>query len=266
MGIFRLAIATLLLLSISPVWSNDIDSSDASTKGLAIAKEQVKRDSGWVDSTAELIMTLKNRNGDESTRNISVKVMEGASDGDKSLLVFNTPLNVKGTSFLTYSHINSPDDQWIFLPALKRVKRISSRNKTGPFMGSEFSYEDLTAFEHEKYTYLYLRDETLNEKPCYVIEQYPVDKYSGYTKRIVWIDQAEFRPYRIEFYDRKNSLLKTLDVSGYEKYIDEFWRPTRSTMSNHQTGKSTELSWRDYAFKVGLDSNDFKKNSLKRQR
>ena len=122
-------------------------------RGLEIAVEADKRDTGFGDFTAEMVMELRNKQGDVSTRNIRLKTLEVKDDGDKSLSIFDQPADVKGTAFLTFSHAIEPDEQWLYLPALKRVKRINSKNKSGPFMGSEFSYEDIASQEIEKYTY-----------------------------------------------------------------------------------------------------------------
>ncbi|MCH9021264.1 MAG: outer membrane lipoprotein-sorting protein [Planctomycetes bacterium] len=159
-----------------------------------------------------------------------------------------------------------PDDQWLYLPALKRVKRISSNNKSGPFMGSEFAFEDLSSQEVEKYTYKYLRDENLNGMDSFILERYPVDKKSGYTRQVVWFDKAEYRPLKIVYYDRKNALLKTLEYDDYRQYIDKIWRAHSMSMVNHQTGKSTLLTWKDYKFRNGYTDRDFNKNSLKNAR
>ncbi|TVO75205.1 outer membrane lipoprotein-sorting protein [Sedimenticola selenatireducens] len=238
----------------------------AEEKGHAIAAESIARDTGWGDMKADMQMILRNKQGEESLREIRIQSLEQANDGDKSLTIFDKPLDVKGTAFLSFSHATEADDQWLYLPALKRVKRISSRNKSGPFMGSEFAYEDLSSFEIEKYTYKYIKDDTINEQTCFVVEQFPVDKNSGYTRRVVWIDQAEYRVQRAEFYDRKDSLLKTLSYSGYNQYLGKYWRPDKMDMLNHQTGKSTELLWKNYSFGNGLNDADFNKNSLKRAR
>ena len=236
----------------------------AEEKGLAIAVEADKRDEGFGDSTANMTMELRNKQGDSSTRYIRIKTLEVIGDGDKSMSIFDEPADVKGTAFLTFSHAIKPDEQWLYLPALKRVKRINSKNKSGPFMGSEFAYEDIASQEVEKYTYKYLRDETLNGIDCYVIERYPAYEHSGYTRQVVWINKAEYRPEKVVFYDRKNSLLKTLTYDGYQQYLDKFWRADQMYMENHQTGKSTTLTWSDYQFRTGLEDRDFNKNSLKR--
>ncbi len=260
----KIAVAAMLLSA--PLYSQSSLAMSVEDRGLEISIEAKKRDIGWGDSATEMTMTLRNKEGQEGIREIRLKSLEQANDGDKSLTVFDKPRDVKGTAFLSFSHIETADDQWLFLPALKRVKRISSRNKSGPFMGSEFAFEDLTSFEVEKYTYKYLRDETIDGIDCYVVEQYPTDKFSGYKRRIVWLDKAHYRAQKLDFYDRKNSLLKTLRFEDYNQYLGKFWRAHRSTMSNHQTGKTTILSYDGYQFGVGLNDNDFNKNSLKRAR
>lgn len=234
-------------------------------KGLEIAIEGDKRDQGFDDSTVSLKMVLIDSKGTESPRELRIKGLEGkGEEGDKSLMIFDTPIDQKGVAMLTYTHKTKADDQWLYLPALKRVKKISSKNKSGPFVGSEFAFEDISAQEVEKYQYKYLRDETYDGKDCFVLERYPTDRYSGYTKQVAWIDKEGYRPLKIDFYDRKDSLLKTLENKGYKKYIDKYWRPSISFMQNHQTGKATRLEYKDYEFKVGLDDKEFTKNSLKR--
>jgi len=242
-------------------------SETAEEKGLSIAKQADIRDEGFGDYTSEMTMMLKNKHGQTSERKIRLKTLEVENDGDKSLSIFDTPRDVKGTAFLTFTHKVGDDDQWLYLPALKRVKRISSRNKSGSFMGSEFAYEDIASQEIEKYTYKWVRDEKYKEQDCFVIELYPVDKRnSGYTKQVSWIDKAEYRVQKVEYFDRKKSHLKTLTVDGYKQYLDKYWRPDEMFMVNHQNGKSTKLLFSKYTFQTGLKANDFNKNSLKRAR
>lgn len=235
-------------------------------KGLAIANEADRRDTGWIDQKANMKMVLKNKQGDEHTREMRIATLEVQGDGDKSLLSFDNPRDIKGTAFLSHTHSLTPDDQWLYLPALKRVKRISSSNKSGPFVGSEYAYEDLSSQEVEKYKYKWLRDETVDGKNNFVIERYPQYKHSGYTRQIVWLDKEIYQPNKLEFYDRKNALLKTLRFLDYKQYLDRYWRADSMEMTNHQTGKSTTLIWTDYKFKNGLTDRDFDKNTLKRSR
>jgi outer membrane lipoprotein-sorting protein len=235
-------------------------------KGLAIAVEANNRDSGFVDYTNDVQMILRNKQGQESIRLIRSKTLEVDGDGDKSLTIFDEPNDVKGTALLSFTHKEGPDDQWLYLPALKRVKRIASDNKSGPFMGSEFAYEDITSQEVEKYTYKYLRDDTLDGMEVFVFERYPVDKKSGYTRQIIWLDKEHYKERKIEFFDRKDTLLKTLLLTDYHQYLDRFWRAHQMDMENHQTGKSTRLIQSNYKYNTGLNERDFDQNALKRAR
>ncbi|MFQ5650350.1 MAG: outer membrane lipoprotein-sorting protein [bacterium] len=253
--ILLIGVAAALLLASAP-----------DQRGLEIAREADNRDTGFRDLTADLVMILRNRHGEESVRDMRTKTLEVQSDGDKTLIVFDRPRDVKGTALLSFTHKAGPDDQWLYLPALKRVKRIASNNKSGPFMGSEFAYEDISSQEVEKYTYKYLRDEPYDDQECFVIERYPVDKKSGYTRQVVWIDKAEYRTRKVDYYDRKNDLLKTLTFHGYKQYLEQYWRADEMFMVNHQTGKSTRLIWKNTSFRNGLKERDFDKNSLKRVR
>lgn len=253
----------LLSVLLAPI---TVLAQSAEERGLEIAKEADRRGEGFDDFRADMQMILRNRQGDESRREIRVLGLEVKNDGDKGLSIFDEPADVKGTAMLTYSHKTEPDDQWLYLPALKRVKRIASRNKSGPYMGSEFAYEDLGSQEIEKYTYKYIRDENYDGMDCFVIERDPVDKYSGYKRQLVWIDKQEYRPMKIEFYDRKNALLKTLTNMGYKKYLENHWRPDVMFMENHQTGKTTRIVWSNYRFRTGLSDDDFQVNDLKRAR
>ena len=262
----KILLSAISVLSLTLVSNISFALSAEEQKGLDISMEAKKRDLGWQDSTADMQMLLRNKQGQESIREIKMKSLEVANDGDKSLTIFNKPRDVKGTAFLSFSHPVDADDQWLFLPALKRVKRISSRNKSGPFMGSEFAFEDLSSFEVEKYTYKYLGVEEVRGLTNFKVEQYPVDENSGYTRRIVWLDTLEYRINKIDFYDRKDSLLKTLTFSSYKQYLAKHWRADKQEMINHQNGKSTELKWSNYNFKTGLTDSDFNRNSLKRAR
>lgn len=252
-----------LLITLLPL---SVTAETPEEKGLAIVQEADRRDTGWVDARAELQMILRNKQGGESQRSLRIDNLEVQGDGDKSLSVFDAPRDIKGTAFLSYTHALKPDDQWLYLPALKRVKRIASANKSGPFVGSEFAYEDLTSQEVEKYTYKYLRDEKYGDYDTFVIEAYPAYENSGYTRQVVWIDKTMYQPVKIDYYDRKNSLLKTLEASDFNQYLDQYWRAGKMNMQNHQTGKSTELTWSNYEFRVGLEDRHFDQNTLKRTR
>lgn len=260
----------ILITLLSLVWLNSLalwaTAETAQEKGLRIATEADRQDIGWKSASASLLMVLINPNGQQTTREMRMRYLEGEQEGDKSLSIFDSPKDVQGTSFLSFSHALESDEQWLYLPALKRVKRIASANKSGPFMGSEFAFEDLSSNEIEKYTYEYLRDETIDNHDCYVVRNVPEYAHSGYSHRDVWIDKQHYRVIRIDYVDRKGQLLKTLNQYGHRQYLDKYWRADKFLMVNHQTGKSTELHWRDYQFDLGLTDADFNRNTLMRAR
>lgn len=252
-----------LLLATPPALSQD-----AAQKGFDIAAKSDRSDRGFGDSTVTLSMVLKNAAGAESTRSMAMTTLElpDESIGDRSLVRFDSPADIEGTSLLSHAQIIDADDQWLFLPALKRVKRISSRNKSGPFVGSEFAFEDITGQELEKYDHVWIREEACGGLTCDVVERKPRYENSGYTRQLVWIDQPDAQFRKIEFYDRKNDLLKTQTFEDYKLYDGKFWRAGQFRMENHQTGKSTILSFEEYTFSTGLSDRDFVKGVLKRQR
>lgn len=250
------------LLCLTELVAADVWAESAEDRGLAIAREADRRDTGFGDSSASLKMLLNLSDTESVTRVMRQLTLEVPDDGDKIIMVFDEPRDLDGTAILTFTHKTGPDDQWLYLPALRRVKRISSADKSGPFMGSEFAYEDLTSEEVEKYTYKYLRDEVQDNTPCYVVERFPVDENSGYTRQLTWIDQDEFRMRRIDYYDRKGELLKTMELNGYEQYLDRYWRPRLMVMNNHQNGRSTTLEFENYQFNTGLKDKDFNRNAL----
>lgn len=258
-----LAVALLALAVIGAAWAETPEE-----KGRAIAEELDRRDAGFGDSIAELRMVLSNAQGETSTRDLTIETLEMPEPevGDKVLATFHRPRDIAGTALLTFTKILEPDDQWLFLPALKRVKRISSANKSGPFVGSEFAYEDMLSQEVDKYDYRWLRDEPCGNMTCFVVERYPRYENSGYTRQVTWIDQQEYRVQRIDFYDRRDAPLKTLTFASYQQYLDQYWRAGEWFMENHQTGKSTRLSFDDWEFRTGLSENDLDPNRLKRLR
>lgn len=233
-------------------------------KGFEIAARSDRSDRGFGDSRSEITMVLRNAAGAESKRVMRQLVLEvpDESVGDKNLIVFESPADIDGTALLSHAKILEPDDQWLFLPALKRVKRISSANKSGPFVGSEFAFEDFTAQELGKFSYLWLREEPCGALTCDVVQRTPLYENSGYTKQISWIDQTAHQVRKLEFYDRGDTLMKTLSFEDYKEYGGGVWRSHTLRMVNHKNGKSTDLMFGPFEFKTGLNDGDFVKGRL----
>ena len=240
-----------------------LSSSLFAISNLEVAKKADKIIEGFQSSIAQTKMILINATGQKSIRDLYMLTLEGEK-GDKTLSTFLNPADIKGTKTLTHQHLNKDDDQWLYLPALKRIKRIASRNKSGSFMGSEFSYEDIGNQNYQKFIFSNdAKEVILDGQECYESTRIPKNKNSGYTKQITWIDKKEFLIRKIDYYDRKKELLKTATFSKYKK-INTIWRVGQIEMKNFQNDKSTILMWEKEKLHAGLKDKDFNKRVLKK--
>jgi hypothetical protein len=260
--------STALLLAFAVMLADRADAATPDEKGFEIAARSDRTDVGFAGSEVELQMVLRNAAGQQATRSLRISTLEKPDEsvGDKSLVFFNTPRDIQGTALLSHAKILDPDDQWLYLPALKRVKRISSSNKSGPFVGSEFAFEDFTAIELNKFEYTFIGVEECDDLQCDVLERLPRYENSGYTKQIAWVDQTDFQIRKVEFYDRRGDLLKVLELKDYRLYENGVWRAHLLSMSNVQTNKNTDLVYEDFKFGSGLTEDDFVKGRLSRLR
>jgi hypothetical protein len=258
-----------LLFTTIIIFTSSILAQTNEEKGLSIVEKSIDLDKGFIDVSSEGVMVLKDKSGNESVREFKNLTFEEPDDnlGNKGIIVFTTPRDIRGTALLTHDNIEpKDDDQWLYLPALKRTKRISSSNRTGKFVSSEFSYEDLTTDEPKDYFFVWIEDTlcpTDEALTCHVIEAKPKNKKSGYSKRLVFIDNEHFRYQKISFFNRRGDLEKELFFLGYQQYLDKFWRADILDMVNVQTGKSTSLQWSNYKFQQGLKLSDFEPEKLK---
>lgn len=239
--------------------------NEPENEGWVIMKKLTDQDNGFGDFQADVTMVIRNKNGKKFDRHMAVRSLEYNNSGEKRLFVFDQPRTIRGTALLSHT-LKGNDLQWIYLPAFKRVKRISSNNKSSPFVASEFSYEDLTSVELEKYQYQYIKDEIVNGKLCYVVRMTPLFENSGYQYQLAYIDKVDYIFRQMDYYDSKGSLLKTLQLKEYKKYQDRFWRALSLVMRNHQNGRSTTMTWSDIAYNNGFSESDFSTNALKRSR
>lgn len=260
------AIALATTVAIAQT-AEELTSDDPKVRGYAIAQRSDGTDAGFNASTVALTMTLADPRGRTTVRELQIDTLEkeGDGNGDWSVTRFFSPPDVEGTALLSQARILDSDNQWLFLPALRRVKRISSSNKSGPFVGSEFAFEDLTANELGKYEYIYLGTETLDDgAEVDKLQCNPLYDRSGYTKLHCYFDTVTHQARRLEFFDRGGNLLKTLDLLDYRQYPQGYYRSHRQVMKNHLTGKSTTLTFGAFDFSVGLDRRDFEPSALDR--
>jgi len=227
----------------------------------SVAKKAFEAVSGYGSSVTNARMILKNANGIENKRKLIMKRYE-KSTGDKSFLEFLYPLDIKGTKLLSFEHIGKDDSQWLYLPELKRIKRISSRNKSGSFMASEFSYEDISTQNYLNYTYKGdAKKVKKNGKEYFQIERFPKDVNSGYSRQIALIDSKTYLIKFGDYYDKQNRLLKKVSFLKYRK-IKNIYRVQTIEIVNVQNGKSTILTLDDEKIQVGLSEQDFSKKVL----
>lgn len=217
---------------------------DAAVYGRQIADYADLYDTGWKDSYAASTMTLYAANGDSVKRKSVQMILEG-SDGDKSIVRFLTPAEIKGVAALTHEKPDANDDNWLYLPATKRVRRISGANKTASFQGTEFTYEDLSNRIVRKYDWRFVREGELEvdgvTQKTLEVEARPRYGNTGYSKLVIHYNAANWRQERVEFFDKAGRLLKVLSGSKWKLRHGRFWRPNVLEMKNVQTKKRTVL-------------------------
>ncbi|NOX88359.1 MAG: outer membrane lipoprotein-sorting protein [Calditrichaeota bacterium] len=223
------------------------------------------------DEQSELTMELINRKGKKRVRKVR-QITKTKQDGnEKSLIRFLAPADVRGTGLLTVEQSDRDDDQWLYLPALKKVRRISASDQSDNFMGTDFAFEDLRSEELDKYHYTLLGKEIVDSNECYVIEAAPSDpqekKDSGYSKRILWIRADNFVTVRIKFFDKKEELLKIFKSSDIREIGNSAkWRAHRIEMENLKTGHKTVLYFNNYIINKGVEDRYFTQRYLERGR
>jgi outer membrane lipoprotein-sorting protein len=245
------------LLSVSQVQARADEK-----KGMEIGTKIDKAWAGYKSEENDIELELISGNGQSVTRKMHGKGREIASGDEQSIMTIIWPADLKGTRLLTWNHRGKDDDQWLYLPSIERVKRISASGRSGSFMGSEFAFEDLVnAWWVEKFKYDYLRDQKVGSRDTWVVERTPRDKDSGYSKEIAWIDKEYLSALRIDFYDRKGKLLKTADFKQFKKYGNK-WRPDRVEMTNRQTGKKSNVIWTSRAMGKSFSDQDFSPDAM----
>jgi len=227
-----------------------------------IARKSYEKISGYESSISKTTMLLRNAEGDENLRKLEMRKLEG-ENGDKSLLVFLYPNDLKDTKLLSYEVIGGDDKQWLYLPAIKRVKRISSRNKSGSFMASEFSYEDISSQNYKNYSYSgEVTKVVIDGIKYFQLTRVPKDKNSGYSKQIVYIDTKEYLARFGEYFDKQGRLLKKIFFSNYV-LLEGVYRVHKIVIKNVQNKKESLLTWDEDKINAGLSKKDFSKRVLR---
>jgi outer membrane lipoprotein-sorting protein len=213
------------------------------------------------DTQGELTMTLINNRGEQRVRNLS-QFIKNDDKVEKKIMFFLSPADVRNTSFMNWSYTDGrADDQWIYLPALRRVRRISSDSKGDYFMGSDFTYDDLGDRHPNLDTHKILREETIDGKACYVVESVPKDANYMYSKTITWVMKDNFLGLKREFYDDRGRLLKTLSLKNYDR-ISGFWTILEVEMHNVQRNHRTNMKFTNVKKNQGIPDSKFTERSM----
>ncbi|MGM0432819.1 MAG: outer membrane lipoprotein-sorting protein [Spirochaetota bacterium] len=234
----------------------------ADMSGLDVMEKVYNRPSGD-QMSAELSMLLTNSRG--STRERTIAQFRMDTDGiEKKIMFFTAPADVRDTSFLNWSYEEGrPDDQWIYLPALRRVKRISSSSSGDSFMGSDFTYDDMGERHPSEDRHSIVGRETIDEWDCYIVESVPKGSDEPYSKTRSWVVDGEWFGLKKEYYDDNGEVYKQLTIDEYEK-IDGIWVITDMTMENLEKESSTRIRMNDVEFDAGLRESFFTERQMRK--
>ena len=226
----------------------------------------------YADSTSETTMTLTNKSGQQRVRKTfgTTKLDTNGLD-NKRMTRFLEPTDVKGTVSLLVEHSDKDDDIWIYLPSVKKVRRLISSNKKDSFVGTDFSYGDVIGHKVKEWNHTIVKEEDVDGKPCYVIESTPKDATvktnTGYSKRIGWIQKDNFVTVKAVSYDEAGELLKEAKYSHWKEVdtVKHKWQAGILEAKNLQTGHSTVITIDQFKVNNGVKDDFFTTRYMEQQ-
>ncbi len=214
------------------------------------------------DSKADMLMILVNNKGEKRERNLSAFVKRYGNNKSKSIVFFKTPSDVKGTSFLVWTDEKKQDKQWLYLPALQRVRQISASGKGESFMGTELTYFDMGSQDIDEYSYTLIKEENHKGEMCYLIEAIP-KKVEFYSKINIWIRKGNFVPAKADFFDPKGQYQKQ-GLFENVKTIKGILTPTHIEVHNMLNGRATIIDLSNIIYDSGLKDDIFTERYMTR--
>lgn len=216
------------------------------------------------DFKARVIMKLISQGGQERVRELTMlRKNYGPSGGDqKYFMYFFLPADVKDMTFMVYKYPAKDDDRWLFVPAINMVRRIAAQDKSSSFVGSDFTYEDVSGRDIEDDNHTVVKEEKLDTRDCYVIKSVPKAQEVEYTYKLSWIDKDSFLPLKEEYYDRKGELYKVFTADEI-KDVKGFPTITKRTMKNLSSGHRTEVAYVKADYNIGIEDSLFSERFLK---
>ena len=214
------------------------------------------------DMKAEVKMSLINREGKVRNRElVMLRKNMPKNDEQKYFMYFNSPADVRRMTFMVWKYPNRDDGRWLFIPAINLVNRIAANDKRSSFVGSDFTYEDISGRDLQSDTHIIIGEEAINERNCYKIESVSVEE-AEFSKKIIWIDKSNFLPIKEEYYNIQNELYKRFTADEL-KEVNGMWTVMKRTMENVKRGHKTIVEYIDVKYNVGIPDNLFTERFLR---
>ena len=216
------------------------------------------------DMKVRVLMRLVSKEGKERLREFTMLRKDLQEGGEQRYFIyFHRPPDVREMTFMVWKYPQKNADRWLFIPALKLVRRIAADDKRSSFVGSDFSYEDISGRNVEEDTHRLLREEAMGGKDAYVIESIPKDAGgSDLGRKVSWIDKRTLLPLKEEYFDKRGDLSKAFSADEL-KEIQGFWTITRRTMRDVQRGHRTEATFQEVRYNLGLPEALFSERYLR---
>ncbi len=253
---FNILILMLLTFTLNPILLHAEDAAEIIKKSQDAFFAQGK------DMQARVKMTLLSKSGQQRLRELTMLRKNGTGGEQKYFMYFHNPGDVRGTSFMVYKYPGKDDDRWIFIPAINLVNRIAAKDSRSSFVGSDFTYEDVSGRDIEADNHKYIREESLQGKPCHVIESTPKNP-TEYIKKTSWIDKATWLPLKDEYYDVQGSLYKVFTADKTD-IIGGLPTITKRSMANIKSGHKTEVVFENVSYNVGIGDDVFSERYLRK--
>lgn len=254
-----LIILTAIVLSLGV-----IGSSLAATAEDIMKKSQAAFLYQGKDFKARVVMKLVTKGGQERTRELTMLRKNFGEPGgsQKYFMYFFQPADVKDMTFMVYKYPAKDDDRWLFVPAINMVRRIAAQDKRSSFVGSDFTYEDVSGRDIEDDTHALAKEEKLGAKDCYVIKSTPKTADVDYSYKLSWIDKTSYLPLKEEYYDKRGELYRIFTADEI-KDVKGVSTITKRSMKNLQSGHSTQVTYIKTDYNIGVEDSLFTERFLK---
>ncbi len=269
-------VRTFVLVSWTILMAGPAFSEEPKEKNMPLSAVQIIEKSQLAfyyqgdDMKARIIMELIGKGGGKRTRDMTMLRRNETEGGNqKYFIYFHKPGDVRRMTFMVWKYPAKEDDRWIFVPAVDLIRRIAADDKRSSFVGSDFTYEDISGRDVASDTHSLLRSERLEERDCYVIQSVPKEP-TEYTKRISWIDKKTFLPLKEEYYDAQNEFFRVFtadkieDIMGAGEEKKALPTVTSRTMKNVKTGHRTEVNYKTVSYNLKLKDKDFSERYMRR--